>query len=237
MLEVKNITLSYDFKEHFNKKAKKLTILNDISFSLESGENLSILGVSGSGKSSLARVIAGLIKPQSGTILLNGKSLNFDNFKEFSKISLLMQNQKSCLNPALKIKTSLKLLEKYQNTKFIGILDSLKSLNLSKNTLDKYPHELSGGEASRVGILKSLLIKSEILILDEITSGLDDDNIAQLLELIKGIKTSIIFITHDLNLAQKVSKNFIIIESANLVTYGKFSDMQNDEIVKKYQNI
>lgn len=239
MLEVKNISKIYDFKEHFNEDVKKLTILDDINFTLQSSENLSILGISGSGKSTLARIICGLENPTKGNIYLDNVPLDLGHFKDFKKISSVMQNQKSCLNPALKIKTTLKLLEKYQNTKFLQTeIDTLfKNLNLNTNMLNKFPYELSGGEASRIGILKSLLLKPEILILDEITSGLDDENKQKLLDLLTNIKTSIIFITHDIKAAKVISKNLLIIEQGKVVLNGKFEELKNNHILQKYNEL
>lgn len=232
MLEVKNVSKFYDFKEHFNAKSQKICVLNGVNFSLKMGENLSILGVSGSGKSTLANLISGLESVNSGEISLNGK-------KSFNKkISLIMQSQKLCLNPILRIKTSLNLLKKYTNLSFKDdeIYSLLKTLNLKSEILNKFPHEISGGEASRVGILKALLIKPEILICDEITAGLDLENKNQVLEILKSLKESIIFITHDLEAAKEISQKVLILHKGKTLFFGEFSDPKNSKILTNFKD-
>lgn len=232
MLEVRNLDKFYYFKEHFNSKWQKIQVLNNINFSLENGENLSILGVSGSGKSTLANLLSGLESPTNGKILLDG--VKFKNLNK--KISLIMQNQKICLNPALKIKTNLNLLKKYVNLKFKNdeIYALFKMLNLKSEILNKFPHELSGGEATRIGILKALLVKSEILICDEITAGLDEENQNQVMNILKNLNQSVIFISHDLEVAKEISKNVLILEKGKTLFFGKFSELQNSEILNKF---
>lgn len=231
MLEVKNVDKFYDFKEHINKKTEKIQILYDINFSLENGDNLAILGVSGSGKSTLANLLSAVEKPTNGEILLNGENRNLNK-----KISLIMQTQKLCLNPTLRIKTSINLLKKYLHLKFSDndVKNLLETLNLNQEILQKFPHEISGGEASRVGILKALLIKPDILICDEITAGLDKENKNSVLNALKKLKQSIIFITHDLEAAKEISKNVLILEKGKTLFFGKFSELQNSEILDKF---
>lgn len=231
MLEVKNVDKFYDFKEHINKKTEKIQILYDINFSLENGDNLAILGVSGSGKSTLANLLSAVEKPTNGEILLNGENRNLNK-----KISLIMQTQKLCLNPTLRIKTSINLLKKYLHLKFSDndVKNLFETLNLNQEILQKFPHEISGGEASRVGILKALLIKPDILICDEITAGLDKENKNSVLNALKKLKQSIIFITHDLEAAKEISKNVLILEKGKTLFFGKFSELQNSEILDKF---
>lgn len=231
MLEVKNVDKFYDFKEHINKKTEKIQILYDINFSLENGDNLAILGVSGSGKSTLANLLSAVEKPTNGEILLNGENRNLNK-----KISLIMQTQKLCLNPTLRIKTSINLLKKYLHLKFSDndVKNLFETLNLNQEILQKFPHEISGGEASRVGILKALLIKPDILICDEITAGLDEENKNSVLNALKKLKQSIIFITHDLEAAKEISKNVLILEKGKTLFFGKFSELQNSEILDKF---
>lgn len=231
MLEVKNVDKFYDFKEHINKKTEKIQVLYDINFSLEDGDNLAILGVSGSGKSTLANLLSAVEKPTNGEILLNGENRNLNK-----KISLIMQTQKLCLNPTLRIKTSINLLKKYLHLKFMGsdVKNLFETLNLNQEILQKFPHEISGGEASRIGILKALLIKPDILICDEITAGLDEENKNSVLNVLKKLKQSIIFITHDLEAAKEISKNVLILEKGKTLFFGKFSELQNNEILDKF---
>ncbi|MCR8699318.1 ATP-binding cassette domain-containing protein [Campylobacter ureolyticus] len=231
MLEVKNVDKFYDFKEHINKKTEKIQVLYDVNFNLENGDNLAILGVSGSGKSTLANLLSAVEKPTNGEILLNGENRNLNK-----KISLIMQTQKLCLNPTLRIKTSINLLKKYLHLKFSDsdVKNLFETLNLNQEILQKFPHEISGGEASRIGILKALLIKPDILICDEITAGLDEENKNSVLNVLKKLKQIIIFITHDLEAAKEISKNVLILEKGKTLFFGKFSELQNSEILDKF---
>ncbi len=147
-----------------------------------------------------------------------------------------MQTQKLCLNPTLRIKTSINLLKKYLHLKFTGsdVKNLFETLNLNQEILQKFPHEISGGEASRIGILKALLIKPDILICDEITAGLDEENKNSVLNVLKKLKQSIIFITHDLEAAKEISKNVLILEKGKTLFFGKFSELQNSEILDKF---
>jgi methionine import ATP-binding protein metN 2 len=236
ILEVKNISKNFEFKEHFGHKQICLEVLNNISFNLESGENLSILGQSGSGKSTLAKILALVIKQSGGEIFFEGKNLSNLNQNEIlwyrSRIRLVMQNQKLCLNPALKIKTQIKNIKNYLKLNFddelVGTL--LKTLNLPAEILAKLPHQISGGEAERVGMLIAMLSNPKLLILDEITSGLDFEAKGRLLDMLLTLNKSIniIFITHDLMSARRVADKVLLLEKGNQIFFGDF------ENIKKY---
>ena len=112
----------------------------------------------------------------------------------------------------------------------------LTNLNLKCEILEKYPSQLSGGEATRVGILLALLSKPKILICDEITSGLDNETKQKIINLLLSLdeKISIIFITHDILSAMKIAQKVLIIESGKQVAWGKFEDLTSQNVLKKY---
>ena len=234
ILEVKNISKNFEFKEHFGHKQICLEVLNNISFNLESGENLSILGQSGSGKSTLAKILALVIKQSGGEIFFEGKNLSNLNQNEIlwyrSRIRLVMQNQKLCLNPALKIKTQIKNIKNYLKLNFddelVGSL--LKTLNLPAEILAKLPHQISGGEAERVGTLIAMLSNPKLLILDEITSGLDFEAKERLLDMLLTLNKSIniIFITHDLMSARRVANKVLLLEKGNQIFFDDFENIK-----------
>ena len=149
-----------------------------------------------------------------------------------------MQNQKQALNPALKVKTAIAHVRSYLKLSFSQneLKELLANLNLKDEILEKYPSQLSGGEATRVGILLALLSKPKILICDEITSGLDNETKQKIINLLLSLdeKISIIFITHDILSAMKIAQKVLIIESGKQVAWGKFEDLASQNVLKKY---
>ena len=236
-IRLKNVSKSLSFKEHFNAKAEVLHLLEEISCELDDGENLAILGQSGSGKSTLAKLISFSEPKSGGKIYINNKEITDKN--ELKKdIRYILQNQKQALNPALKVKTAIAHVRSYLKLSFSEneLKELLSNLNLKDEILGKYPSQLSGGEATRVGILLALLSKPKILICDEITSGLDNETKQKIINLLLGLdeKISIIFITHDILSAMKIAQKVLIIEAGKQVAWGKFDDLVSQNVLKKY---
>ena len=236
-IRLENISKSLSFKEHFNAKAEVLHLLEGINFELDDGENLAILGQSGSGKSTLAKLMSFSESKSGGKIYINNEEITDKN--ELKKdIRYILQNQKQALNPALKVKTSIAHVRSYLKLSFSEneLKELLANLNLKDEILEKYPSQLSGGEATRVGILLALLSKPKILICDEITSGLDNETKQKIINLLLSLdeKISIIFITHDILSAMKIAQKVLIIESGKQVAFGKFEDLASQNVLKKY---
>ena len=236
-IRLENVSKSLSFKEHFNARAEVLHLLEGINYELDDGENLAILGQSGSGKSTLAKLISFSEPKSGGKIYINDKEITDKN--ELKKdIRYILQNQKQALNPALKVKTAIAHVRSYLKLSFgeNELKEFLSNLNLKDEILEKYPSQLSGGEATRVGILLALLSKPKILICDEITSGLDNETKQKIINLLLSLdeKISIIFITHDILSAMKIAQKVLIIESGKQVAFGKFDDLASQNVLKKY---
>ena len=236
-IRLKNVSKSLSFKEHFNARAEVLHLLEGISCELDDGENLAILGQSGSGKSTLAKLISFSEPKSGGKIYINNEEITDKN--ELKKdIRYILQNQKQALNPALKVKTAIAHVRSYLKLSFSEneLKELLINLNLKDEILEKYPSQLSGGEATRVGILLALLSKPKVLICDEITSGLDSETKQKIINLLLNLdeKISIIFITHDILSAMKIAQKVLIIESGKQVAFGKFDDLVSQNVLKKY---
>ena len=236
-IRLENISKSLSFKEHFNAKAEVLHLLEGINFELDDGENLAILGQSGSGKSTLAKLISFSEPKSGGKIYINNEEITDKN--ELKKdIRYILQNQKQALNPALKVKTAIAHVRSYLKLSFSEneLKELMGNLNLKDEILGKYPSQLSGGEATRVGILLALLSKPKILICDEIISGLDNVTKQKIINLLLSLdeKISIIFITHDILSAMKIAQKVLIIESGKQVAWGKFEDITSQNVLKKY---
>ena len=166
-IRFENVSKSLSFKEHFNARAEVLHLLEGINYELDDGENLAILGQSGSGKSTLAKLISFSEPKSGGKIYINSEEITDKN--ELKKdIRYILQNQKQALNPALKVKTAIAHVRSYLKLSFSEneLKELMVNLNLKDEILEKYPSQLSVGEATRVGILLTLLSKPKILICD-----------------------------------------------------------------------
>ncbi len=236
-IKLENVSKSLNFKEHFNARAEVLHLLEGISCELDDGENLAILGQSGSGKSTLAKLISFSEPKSGGKIYINDDEIT-DKNKLKKDIRYILQNQKQALNPALKVKTAIAHVRSYLKLSFSEseLKELLVNLNLKDEILDKFPSQLSGGEATRVGILLALLSKPKVLICDEITSGLDNETKQKIINLLLSLdeKISIIFITHDILSAMKIAQKVLIIEAGKQVAWGKFDALASQNVLKKY---
>lgn len=209
-LEVKNLSKTY------NKK----TVLNNISFTVNDGEFLSILGPSGCGKTTLLKILIGIETLDTGEIIKNGKNINkldpakrnmgivFQNYALFPNMTVL-NNVMYALN--IKLKNKKEAEEKS--------LDILKMLNMEEH-LNKYPHELSGGQMQRVAIARTLALNPDIILFDEALSALDADNKLilkkELKEIQKKFNTTMIFITHDQEEAFSLSDRVMIMKEGSI---------------------
>ncbi|NLL81236.1 MAG: ABC transporter ATP-binding protein [Tissierellia bacterium] len=205
MIELMNISKTYSNRFRANKKL----VLDHINFLLESEEILALMGPSGCGKTTIARLILGLEKADSGSIVYNSVDLSKLNKKEFKPyrkdIQLISQKPSSFFDPSIKLGKS--IIEPLKNFNIIlkdkenRIEELLNDLKLDNTILKRYPHQVSGGEIQRLSILRALLLEPKILILDEATSMLDISVQAQILYLLKEIKNknnmSYLFISHD----------------------------------------
>lgn len=203
MFEAHNLAKNYSIKRHWYLKEEERGIFKNVNFSLNLGENLLICGESGAGKSTLARVLCGLEKPSFGEVLYEGENVHLGENLRFKKaVQYVFQDQKLALNPYRKIKSliddvwenfSLKKDEKF-------LQELLMNLSLREEILKLKSPQLSGGEASRIGLLRAFLLRPKILILDELTSALDILNIVKIIEFLKKYQEknaiSYIFITH-----------------------------------------
>ncbi|EAK3560948.1 ATP-binding cassette domain-containing protein [Campylobacter upsaliensis] len=203
MFEVRHLAKNYPLKRHWYLKEEQRSIFENVNFSLNLGENLLISGESGAGKSTLARVLCGLEKPSFGEVLYRGKSMHLGENLHFKKeVQYVFQDQKLALNPYRKIKSLIDdVWENFSLKKDEEFLQELLgNLNLKEEIFALKSTQLSGGEASRVGLLRAFLLCPKILILDELTSALDILNIVKIVEFLKEYQEknaiSYIFITH-----------------------------------------
>ena len=204
----------------------------DVDLHVRKGETLGIVGESGSGKSTVARCIARLIDPTSGSISLDGTEIATLPEKVLrahrSKVQIVFQDPYRSLNPRRTI--GLSLIEAPMNfgTPKDDALSEARSLmelvGLSPDALDRYPHQFSGGQRQRICIARALMVKPDVLIADEAVSALDVSVQAQVLDLLDDIKDrynlAMLFITHDLRVAAQICDRLIVMKNGVVVEHG-----------------
>jgi oligopeptide/dipeptide ABC transporter ATP-binding protein len=220
LLNVKNLSKHYHYyRTIFNFKKDIIKAVDNVSFAVNKGDIFSIVGETGCGKSTLSKLISGLIKKTSGEIFYGGIKLNFNLKKLRKKIQIVFQDPYSSLNPKKKIYKIVSLpavknniIRKRERIKFTALM--LKEVGLDDSFALKFPYELSGGQRQRVSIARSLSVKPELLILDEPVSALDVSVSAQILNLLMDIhekeNITYIFITHDLKLVRHIANRVCV---------------------------
>lgn len=215
LLEAKNIFVSFKKENQTSFLGKeRQEVVKDVSISLKKGECLGIIGESGSGKSTFGKTLIGLLTPDKGDVTVNGislygKSSRDEKRKVKQAVSVVFQDYTSSANPRFRIKDiigeSLRVIEKRENIKIDKkkrTEELLELVGLNKNFIDRYPHELSGGQLQRVCIARAVATNPEIILLDEAISSLDASTQTQVMDLLKNLQKefgfSYIFITHDL---------------------------------------
>jgi len=244
--------------------SKKVEAVKNVSIEINTGDTLGIIGESGSGKSTLAKIIAGIHNPTKGDIIFKGKSLlNLSQRQRNNLIQYVFQDPSNSLNPRKTMMQSLLVPTTYllgltKDKAYARIKDILKSVSLPLETLNKYPHELSGGQAQRIAIARSLLSKSPLIVLDEPVSALDviiqeqillllksplivlDEPVSaldviiqeQILLLLKNLKKefnlSYIFISHDLAVVENFCNKIAVMFHGEFVEIGNTKKIINE---------
>ena len=214
---------------NLNKTFESGFKLKNINFDIKEGEVVSLIGESGSGKTSISKIIVGLLKAE-GQILFKGMDILKYPKKINGKIQMIFQSPYSSLNPKYKIKDIIlegviyqKVLKKEENIDEY-LSNILNEVGLDKEVLNKYPHELSGGQRQRVGIARAVAVKPDLIIADEILTALDALTQIQILELFQKLKEnkkiSYLFISHDINVVKKISDRLLIIKDGEIIESG-----------------
>ena len=236
IIELKNVSVDYQSTD--KSGGKDFRAVNNVSLEIKRGEVFAIAGESGCGKSTLAKTIIRLLKPSEGEILFEGKDitkLSHQEQKEFiSSVQMVFQNPYHSLNPKMKIfdilKESLDINTKLSaKEKRVRIEKVIKDVGLSSSVLENYPHEFSGGQRQRIAIARALILNSKLIIADEPVSALDASIQAQILNLLKDLKTkynlTIIFISHDLRVIKYLSDKVAIMYLGELQEVGTTEDI------------
>ncbi|HXB11912.1 MAG TPA: ATP-binding cassette domain-containing protein [Bacteroidia bacterium] len=225
--------------EHLEKSFGDKRVLTDMNLQLKKGENLAVLGKSGTGKSVLIKCIVGLLEPDNGKIVMLGKSipdLEEDGLNEVRKrIGFLFQG--AALYDSLTVRENLEFplrssAPKSRDEIDAIVTDALHSVDLD-DVIDKMPSELSGGMKKRIGLARSLILSPEIIFYDEPTTGLDPITSREISKLILDVQkkhnASSIIITHDVECARITSNRMMVIHEGVCIGEGTFDELAKSD--------
>jgi phospholipid/cholesterol/gamma-HCH transport system ATP-binding protein len=224
-------------------------VLKGVNLDLCQGENVVVLGRSGTGKSVLIKIICGLLKQDKGTVNVLGNEVDQINHKALQALRLKLgfSFQNSALYDSMTVRENLEfplvrnlkqLTRKEVNTSIDRVLEAV-GLSQTKNQM---PAELSGGQRKRIGIARTLILRPEVMLYDEPTAGLDPITCIEINNLINQVKemfnTSSIIITHDLTCAKATGDRVAMLLDGSFVKEGTFEDVfsSNDERIKSFYN-
>ena len=216
MIELKCVWKRYKKGTFFSKDY--VDVLRCVSLSVNMGEHVGIIGESGAGKSTLSRIITLLELPDKGEIYLDNKRITKKNVKEKrGEVGMVFQDPSTSLDPKITILSTLKEATKDRET-IEAVFDKV---GLKRSLLEKYPHELSGGEQQRVAIARVLLSKSRYVVFDEFTSALDVSTQARIVNLLCDINRNrdygFIFVSHDVKLVNFLSDRIYVLYKGEIV--------------------
>ena len=233
ILQIDGLSKCYKDKAHWFKKGKDVTI-GPLSFQLNKGETLAVIGEAGSGKSTVARILSGAESSDAGRLYFEGTEVNWADPSFFCKnIRIIFQDAQKSLNPAVKIgdqleqpllfNTDLNYEQRQEK-----ILDALRMVGLLPEHAEYYPHMFSGGQAQRIGIARALILDPPIVIIDEALAPLDPSLRAQvvnlLIELQEKRQLTYILISHQISLIRYLSDKIMIMDGGKIVEFGDVND-------------
>ena len=211
-------------KKYFKSAKGTVHAVDDVSFTIEKGKTLGVVGESGCGKSTLGRTIIRLQEPTKGTVLFEGKNISALNQKELWKqrreMQMIFQDPFSSLNPRMTISQTIEEpLKLYglcadKESRQKRVAELMDTVGLARRLYNTYPHELDGGRRQRIGIARALALQPKFIVCDEPVSALDVSIQAQILNLMQDLQKELnltyMFITHDLSVVHHISDDIMV---------------------------
>ncbi|MEG0754227.1 MAG: ATP-binding cassette domain-containing protein [Angelakisella sp.] len=238
ILEVRNL------KKYFKTSKGMLHAVDDVSFTIERGRTLGIVGESGCGKSTTGRAILRLLEPTAGEVLFEGKDITKLSKEEIRKMrkdmQIIFQDPFSSLDPRQTVNQIIS--EPIKNNKLIKdkhaiedrVLELMDTVGLAERLINTYPHELDGGRRQRIGIARALAMEPKFIVCDEPVSALDVSIQAQILNLLKKLQKDMgltyIFITHDLSVVNHFSDDIAVMYLGQLVEKASAEELFENPI-------
>jgi len=232
LLEVKNLKVHFPVKHGMFSRAREFVkAVDDVSFAIEPGEALGLVGESGCGKTTLGRAIVRLVEPTAGSVLLNGEDITQMNGSELRtrrrKFQMIFQDPYGSLNPRMTVEQivgealDIHKLTDSKSARQKRIAELLKAVGLDAVYAQRYPHEFSGGQRQRIGIARALAVEPELIICDEPVSALDVSVQAQIINLLQDLQQergiAYLFIAHDLAVVEHISRRVMVMYLGKIV--------------------
>jgi oligopeptide transport system ATP-binding protein len=232
LLEVKNLKVHFPVKPWmFSRVHEFVKAVDDVSFSIEPGETLGLVGESGCGKTTLGRAIVRLVEPTAGSVLLSGEDITRMGGSELQarrrKFQLIFQDPYSSLNPRMTVEQivgealDIHQLTASKSARQKRIAELLNGVGLDPVYAQRYPHEFSGGQRQRIGIARALAVEPELIICDEPVSALDVSVQAQIINLLQDLQQqrgiAYLFIAHDLVVVEHISRRVMVMYLGKIV--------------------
>lgn len=241
LLDLKNLSKRFDISggllDQLRFQGGRLTrrktvvhAVNNVSFSINEGETLSVVGESGCGKSTLARTVIGLYRPNAGEIIYRGQRI--DNLSEKAalpyrtRMQMVFQDPYASLNPRMRVRQILEEPVRFHNPAMTGaevrerVAGVMDQVGINPAWADRYPHEFSGGQRQRISIARALVVKPEFIVADEPISALDVSIQAQVLNLLMDLQEEFgltyLFISHDLSVVEHISNRVAVMYLGSL---------------------
>ena len=235
LLEVRNL------KKYFKNPGGTVHAVDDVSFSIEKGKTLGLVGESGCGKTTTGRVVLRLVEPTAGEMLFNGRDIVKMNRREMNKVrkdmQIIFQDPFSSLNPRRTVFETIAEPLRYHKIIPGGskaaierrVVELMETVGLAERLINTYPHELDGGRRQRIGIARALAVEPQFIVCDEPVSALDVSIQAQILNLLKELQRdrglTFIFITHDLAVVKHFSDDIVVMYLGEVVEKAPADDL------------
>lgn len=244
LLEIKNLVKHFPVRGGLlNRVIKKVHAVNDVSFSVEQGEILGVVGESGCGKSTLGKLIIRLLEATAGEVRYAGQEITHLDATAMlplrRKMQMIFQDPHASLNPRMTVGNAVKEVLKFHKIAESGDLSTrldqlLTQVGVNKDSKDKYPHEFSGGQKQRIGIARALAVNPEFIIADEPVSALDVSIQAQVLNVLMDLKDefnlTLLFISHDLKVVDHFCDRMLVMYLGNIVEEMPCEDIAADAL-------
>ena len=229
LLEIVDLLKTFPVRNPFGRQKGEVRAVDGVSFSIARGEVFGLAGESGSGKSTIARMIMGLTRPTGGDIVLNGENSTgaAGGRAHGRKVQMVFQNPGSSLNPRRTVGQSITVpLAAHglaQGHRRDRVAELLEMVQLPAEFSSRYPHELSGGQKQRVAIARALMLEPKLMLFDEVTSALDPEMVIEVQNVMLQLaeqKMAMIIVTHDLHFARHIATRVVFCANGKVVEQG-----------------